>query len=264
MELGGKVVWPSTLNGEGATEGEDRVKSLAAHLTKPENKQLSSAVVNRVWAWLFGRGIVHPVDDFTKRDPPMSAALLQRLTSGFVLNRSSLKKFVQELCRTEVYQLSDPKGASPEDAAYVRGWRRPWRMRKPPADMPKFTLPEPWSTYVGPDRRRWTLYRVPDKDRKAGDAFLAIAKSGWHEDIAAQMAPAKPKTETAEGKQAVTVTEVKGTYWCDLNSSAPLENHHVIFAQAGKPTGWHFCLEGPADTVADWRDEFVEILKGIE
>ena len=32
-------------------------------LTWPENPFVARAAVNRVWALLFGRGLVHPVDD---------------------------------------------------------------------------------------------------------------------------------------------------------------------------------------------------------
>jgi hypothetical protein len=44
---------------------------------------------------------------------------------------------------------------------------------------------------------------------------------------------------------------------------APLENHHAIIARFGKPVAWSFCLQGPADTVADWRDAFLELVKAV-
>jgi hypothetical protein len=45
----------------------DRIKVLIPLMTGKANKQLPKALVNRVWGWLMGRGIVHPVDDFTMR-----------------------------------------------------------------------------------------------------------------------------------------------------------------------------------------------------
>ncbi len=249
----------------GAPEGgADRVKTLAALVTDSRSDQLSRTLVNRVWAWLFGRGLVHPPDDFNKTIAPASLPLLGVLTRQFVESKHSLKTLIREVCRTQVYQFSDPKGPSEKDATYLRGVRRAWRSRPPSNAMPRLSLPAGWSAYEGPRWKPRPLYRIPDKEKRAGDAWLLAAdSSGWWDEVPRQMTPAAPRTETMQGKQAVTVMEVKGTYWCDLAAGAPLENHHAVIARVG-PRGWHFRLEGPAETVADWRDEFLELLKGIE
>jgi len=60
-----------------APKGADRMKFLAQTMTGKSNPQLARSLVNRVWAWLLGRGVVHPVDDFRERgNAPLSKGLL--------------------------------------------------------------------------------------------------------------------------------------------------------------------------------------------
>jgi hypothetical protein len=62
-----------------APKGADRMKFLSQTMTGKSNPQLARALVNRVWAWLLGRGIVHPVDDFRERgNAPLSKGLPRR------------------------------------------------------------------------------------------------------------------------------------------------------------------------------------------
>ncbi|HEX7379922.1 MAG TPA: DUF1549 domain-containing protein, partial [Pirellulales bacterium] len=53
-----------------------RREAFAAWLTAPDNPFFARAAVNRVWAHLFGRGIVEPVDDFHSSNPPAHPELL--------------------------------------------------------------------------------------------------------------------------------------------------------------------------------------------
>lgn len=257
---------PVFLFGGAAKRDDDRTKVLAGLVTGKANTQLPRALVNRVWGWIFRRGIVHPVDDFNLRNKAISPALLDRLTRGFVDGGHSLKTLLRAICRTNIYQVADAKGAAEEDAFYLRGiYRKGFTALSIPKDAPKLAAPEAWKPYLGPMRRPWPMARIPDKKGKAADALLSLARSSsWGDEIVRQLVPAKPKTETIEGKQPVALTEVTGKYWCDTTAGAPLENHHVIVARVGKPGGWTFRLEGPAETVGDWRDEFVEMLKKID
>src|SRR5579862_4502304 len=54
----------------------DRHKRLADWITAPDNPFFARATVNRFWKHFFGRGIVHPVDDFRATNPPINDALL--------------------------------------------------------------------------------------------------------------------------------------------------------------------------------------------
>ncbi|MBI3854962.1 MAG: DUF1553 domain-containing protein [Planctomycetes bacterium] len=90
-----------------APKGADRMKFLAAVMTGKTNPQFARALVNRIWSWLLGRGIVHPVDDFRERgNPPLSKGLLDVLAREFTSNNSSIKHLVRTICATDAYQRS--------------------------------------------------------------------------------------------------------------------------------------------------------------
>ncbi len=77
-----------------------RRRQLARWLTGPDNPYFARAAVNRVWAHLFGRGIVDPVDGFGKRHPPRSPELLDLLAGRFIANEFDLRTpFARSLCR---------------------------------------------------------------------------------------------------------------------------------------------------------------------
>ena len=48
-------------------------------MTAPENPFFAQAMVNRIWAQLFGRGIVNPVDDMMPENEPRHPELLDAL-----------------------------------------------------------------------------------------------------------------------------------------------------------------------------------------
>ena len=69
-------------------------------------------IVNRVWSWLFGRGIVSSVDNFgTTGAAPSDPELLDYLANRFVANGWSVKKLVREIVLTRTYQLSSASDA---------------------------------------------------------------------------------------------------------------------------------------------------------
>jgi hypothetical protein len=72
-------------------------------------------MVNRVWRWHFGSGIVETPDNFGKMgDPPSNPELIEYLASSFVKNGMSIKKLHREILLSSTYQLSTE--SSPENA----------------------------------------------------------------------------------------------------------------------------------------------------
>ncbi len=87
--------------------GVDRIKFLVPMMTGKANKQLPKMLVNRTWGWLMGRGIVHPVDDFTARTSKTSlSGLLDSLTSDAQSHATSMKHVIRAICNSQAYQLS--------------------------------------------------------------------------------------------------------------------------------------------------------------
>jgi len=83
-----------------------RRQQLARWLTGPDNPYFARAAVNRVWAHMFGRGIVEPVDGFGKRNPPRSPELLDLLAGQLLANQFNLRETFRTIALTQAYQLS--------------------------------------------------------------------------------------------------------------------------------------------------------------
>lgn len=81
-----------------------RREALAAWLTAKENPYFAKATVNRVWALLFGRGLVEPVDDLGDHNPPSHPELMQALADYFVATDYDVRGLMSVLANTDAYQ----------------------------------------------------------------------------------------------------------------------------------------------------------------
>jgi Protein of unknown function (DUF1549)/Protein of unknown function (DUF1553) len=90
---------------------------LAQRLTSAAVPQFSRNIVNRLWAIMMGRGLVHPLDLDHAENPPADAELLDLMAREFVVLGYDIKTFLRELALTRAYQRSSepPPGASPGD-----------------------------------------------------------------------------------------------------------------------------------------------------
>jgi hypothetical protein len=115
-----EIVLPRYLEASAADPDEDdsRRRQLAIWMVSRDNPYFAKAAVNRVWAHLFGRGIVEPVDDFSQRNPPSHPELLDELAAHFVASGFNLRELFRALANTQAYQLSsqsDDSGAAESD-----------------------------------------------------------------------------------------------------------------------------------------------------
>ncbi len=96
---------------------QDPREIFADWLVRPKNPWFARAIVNRVWAWLFGRGIVEPPDDIRLDNPPSNPALLAYLERELVASHYDLKQLYRLILDSQTYQLSCiPKTDRPEAA----------------------------------------------------------------------------------------------------------------------------------------------------
>jgi hypothetical protein len=112
-----EVVLPQFLGGELSPDESDKTRRerLAVWLTWPENPFVARAAVNRVWAQLFGRGLVEPVDDLGTHNPPSHPQLLDELAAYFVRTGYDLNRLTETLAATRAYQLSSQSPAAGTD-----------------------------------------------------------------------------------------------------------------------------------------------------
>lgn len=75
-------------------------------LRHDESLLMARVEVNRIWAHLFGRGIVEPFDDFRDSNPPANAQLLKALAADFVESGYDRKHLVRTILNSRTYQRS--------------------------------------------------------------------------------------------------------------------------------------------------------------
>ena len=87
-------------------------------LISEKNPWFARAIVNRIWYWMLGRGIIHEPDDIRPDNPPSHPALLAYLEKELVRHRYDLKHIYRLILNSGTYQLSSmPRGKGPEAEA---------------------------------------------------------------------------------------------------------------------------------------------------
>ncbi len=136
----------------------------------------------------------------------------------------------------------------------------------------QFEAPKEWTKETPSSRMRKAQYKVPDKEKKAKDAELTLFYFGPQAGTidanlkrwAGQMGQATFTPEKMEGICKITLVDIKGTYQ-DRPDADPIPDARMIAAVVETADGpWFFKLVGHADTVGDWRDETVKMLKGAK
>ncbi|MCB1087314.1 MAG: PSD1 domain-containing protein [Verrucomicrobiae bacterium] len=80
---------------------------LAQWMTSPENPLASRVMVNRIWHWLFGAGLVTSVDNFgATGQTPSHPELLDYLAVRFVEKNWSMKEMIREIVLSRTYRQS--------------------------------------------------------------------------------------------------------------------------------------------------------------
>ncbi len=75
-------------------------------LIRAENPWFARNIVNRVWAWLMGRGIIHEPDDIRQDNPPSNPELLAYLEKQFIASGYDLKRLYRLILTSTTYQFS--------------------------------------------------------------------------------------------------------------------------------------------------------------
>jgi hypothetical protein len=83
-----------------------RRATLARWLTAPDNPLTARVLVNRVWGWHFGQGIVRTPNDFgAQGEPPTHPELLDWLARDFIKHGWDLKRLHRQILLSAAYQM---------------------------------------------------------------------------------------------------------------------------------------------------------------
>jgi hypothetical protein len=136
-------------------------------LITAKNPWFARRIVNRVWAWLLGRGIIHEPDDIRDNNPPSNPALLAYLEKELVASHYDLKHVYRLILNSNTYQLSSvPRFKGPQAEANFAAY--PLRRLDAEVlidainkitgttDLYTSPIPEPF-TYIPPDKPAITI-----------------------------------------------------------------------------------------------------------
>ena len=107
-------------------EKESGRLALAQWIASPANPLTARVMVNRVWAHLFGRGLVRSVDNFgLTGEKPTHPELLDHLAVRFMENGWSVKKLIRAMMLSRTYRESSASepGRLERDGANDLFWR---------------------------------------------------------------------------------------------------------------------------------------------
>ncbi len=85
-------------------------------LIRPENKAFNYCIVNRIWTWLFGRGILLESPDSNADIVSICPELMDYLSKELVDNKYDLKHIYRLILNSRTYQQSSLQKKTEEDA----------------------------------------------------------------------------------------------------------------------------------------------------
>jgi hypothetical protein len=96
----------------------DLRRPLADWLTSKDNRLFSRNIVNRVWGYFMGTGLVEPIDDLRETNPASVPELFDALADDFANNGFDQRRLMRNIMTSRVYQLDS--SALPENATDTR------------------------------------------------------------------------------------------------------------------------------------------------
>lgn len=89
--------------------------TLAAWITASDNPYMAKALVNRLWAYFFGMGLVEPFDEMSEQNPASHADILAELAREFQRHSYDLKFIMRALTLSETYQRASQRGRASQE-----------------------------------------------------------------------------------------------------------------------------------------------------
>lgn len=128
-----------------------------------KNRRFAEVMVNRMWYWVFGKGIVHEPDNWCEENKPSNPQLLAELTDFFIDNNFDMRKLLRKILLSDEFNSV----AAPE------GFFVPQRL---PAEVivdAMATATGIWSTYSSRVPEPFTFYPPRTRSTHLGDATVS-------------------------------------------------------------------------------------------
>lgn len=138
-------------------------ESYVEWLTSRNNRRFAEVMVNRMWFWVFGKGIVHEPDDWRADNKPSDPERLKELTDYFVRSNYNLRKLFKRILLSEEFNSK----AAPE------GYYVPQRL---PAEVIIDALSDAtgiWGRYQSRVPEPFTVYPPRTRATHLGDATVS-------------------------------------------------------------------------------------------
>ena len=92
---------------------------LADWITDPDNPYFATAITNRLWRFLMGRGLIEPTDDVRPTNPPSHPKLLAFLAEDFVAHDYDIRHTIRMIVTSAAYARStNAVGANASDTMF--------------------------------------------------------------------------------------------------------------------------------------------------
>lgn len=135
-------------------------------LTSPNNRRFAEVLVNRMWYWVFGKGIVHEPDDWHEDNKPSNPMLLKELTDFFVSHNYDMRALMKKILLSKEFNSK----AAPE-GSYVA--------QRLPAEVIIDALASVtgiWSSYHSRVPEPFTFYPPKTRATHLGDATVSSSE----------------------------------------------------------------------------------------
>lgn len=157
--------------------------AFAEWVTAPENPYFARSAVNRVWALLFGIGLVQPIDDFHEKNPASHPEVLNDLAEAYISAGYDIDFLFRVLCQTKAYHRTST--LSSQDVSDPRLFAR-MLTKGLSADQAWDSL----SLAVG-----WT---TTDNEREGAASENSVERHRFLEQFAPRSWPAEPETSVSQ------------------------------------------------------------------
>ena len=133
-----------------------------AWLTSPNNRRFAEVMANRMWYWVFGKGIVHEPDDWRYDNPPSDPQLLKELTDYFIAQKFDLRALMKKILLSEQFNSVD---------SYT-----PQRLNAEVIVDAIASVTGIWSTYTSRVPEPFTVYPPKTRSTHLGDATVSSSE----------------------------------------------------------------------------------------